>query len=137
MNKISTRQLWMRGAVSAVIAAVVNTALSALSAGLLGAPAFRALQPGPVVTVTIVTVMAGTAVFAILNRLLSRPTRVFSLVSAAIAVLSLIAPIGLSLDPSTFPGATTASALALIPLHLIPAAILIAAFAWRRSGVTA
>lgn len=131
-EKLPTRVVWLRGVIAAVIAALINVAVAAVSAAIVGAsPEFLALQPGPVIATTLVTMLAGTAVFVILNRLLQRPGRVFSIVAFAVAVLSLVAPIGLSMDTSgQFAGSSPAAALALIPLHLIPAVILVAALVW-------
>ncbi|MGV8909716.1 MAG: DUF6069 family protein [Propionicimonas sp.] len=138
-SKLATRQVWARGTVGAGVAAALNVLVAALSARLVNAsPAFLALQPGPVITVTLVTVLAGTAVFAILNRFLTHPRTVFAVVASVVAVASLIAPIALSTDTSgVIAGVSPAAALALIPLHLIPAAVIIGAFGWRRRVVTA
>lgn len=138
-SKLSTGQVWLRGVVSAVIAAVINVGVAIVAAGLVGAsPEFLALTPGPVISVTVVTVLLGTAVYAVLNRLITRPTLVFSIIAAVIAIGSLVGPIALSGDTSgTMAGVTPAAALALIPLHLVPAAVIVSAFAWRSRRVTA
>lgn len=134
--KLSTRQVWVRGVIAAVLATITNVAIAALSARLVDAsPDFPALQPGPVATFTLFTVLMGTAVFALLNRFTARPVRVFTIVASAVALVSLIAPIALAGDTSgTMAGVTPAAALALIPLHLVPAVVIIMALAWRRRG---
>lgn len=135
-QKLSTGTIWLRGVIATVIAAVLNVAVATASATVVGAsPEFLALQPGPVITATVVTMLVGTGLFAILNRFLSRPRRVFAIVALGVAVLSLIAPVTLSMDTSgQFAGNSPAAALSLIPLHLIPAVTLVAALAWNPKG---
>ena len=139
LSKLSNRQMWLRGVVGALIAAAINLGVALVAARLVDAsPEFLALTPGPVVSVTVVTVLIGTAVYAVLNRLVARPTLVFSIIATVIALASLAAPIALSGDTSgTMAGVTPVAAPVLIPLHLIPEAVIVAAFAWRSRKVSA
>ncbi|MFE7843624.1 DUF6069 family protein [Microbacterium sp. NPDC057407] len=119
---------WRRVLLAILIAVVLNVAIAAIAAAALGAADFLALQPGPVATVTIATMLVGTAVYAVLARLTARAARWFTVIALGVAIVSLIAPISLALDGSgSFPGSSPAAALALIPLHLIPAVALVAA----------
>lgn len=138
-SKYTQRQIWTRGVVAALAATVINVVVGIVSARLVDAePTFLPLQPGPVAAITLVTVLAGTAVFAVLNRFVARPVLVFTVIAAVVALASLVPPIALSSDTSgTIAGVTAPAALALIPLHLIPASVIVAAFAWRRPAVAA
>ncbi len=130
--------VFARGAVAAGIATVINVIVaSALAVTVDGSPEFLPLQPGPVITITVATIAAGTVTFALLNWLTTKAFVVFTVIASLVAVASIASPLALSVDDSgTFAGVTAAAALALVPLHIIPAATIIAAFAWRRPGVT-
>ncbi|MEI3865620.1 DUF6069 family protein [Microbacterium sp. CCNWLW134] len=122
-----TRVRWARAGVAILIATASNLLIALAAAAALDAGDFTALQPGPVITVTVLAMILGTLFFAVLARLTRRARGWFVTVALAAAVASLVAPISLAVAPSSFPGATTAAALALIPLHLIPAAALVVA----------
>ncbi|MES2094794.1 MAG: DUF6069 family protein [Actinomycetota bacterium] len=133
---LSTKTIWLRGAAVTGIATVINVLVATVSAIAVDAsPTFLALTPGPVAFLTIVLMAAGTLTYAILNRFGSRVDRWFAVIAIVVALLSLAAPILLAVDPSQAPErlgqASTASASALVPLHLIPAAALLIALRWR------
>lgn len=127
---VRTRVPWIRALIAMVIAVVLNVVIASIAAATLSAPDFIALQPGPVVTVTVVTMLIGTLLYAILVRVTSRAARWFTVIALSVALLSLIAPVSLALDSSgSFPGSTPAASLALVPLHLIPAVAIVTALA--------
>lgn len=122
------RVAWTRVLVAVLIAAVLNVAIAALAAAALDAGDFIALQPGPVATVTAATMLVGTLVYAALTRVTDRAARWFTGIALGVALVSLIAPVSLALDTSgSFSGSSPQAALALIPLHLIPAVALVTA----------
>ncbi|MHC5796055.1 DUF6069 family protein [Lacisediminihabitans sp. FW035] len=132
----STRTVLVRSAIAIVIALTLNAIVAIALSTLVSAPSsFLALTPGPVVFLTALGMIAGTVVYLIVKRLSSRPNLWFAWIASAVALLSLGLPIALAIDPSAAPErlgeATAAAALALIPLHLIPAASLIAALLAR------
>ncbi len=125
--------LWARGAVATAVAATVNVVVALVARAALDVdPDVRALQPGPVLSITVVAMLAGTAVYVLLRSRVRRPGRVFAVVAYAVAVVSLLGPLSLlGADPADFPGVGDAAALALIPLHLIPALVLVPALTRR------
>ncbi|TDN90756.1 DUF6069 family protein [Microbacterium sp. BK668] len=119
---------WTRALVAVGIATVLNVAIAAVAAAVLDAGEFVALQPGPVATVTVGTMLAGTLFFAVLIRVTAHAAPWFTVIALGVALVSLVAPVALAVDSSgSFPGSSPAAALALIPLHLIPAVTLVAA----------
>lgn len=119
----ASRSLATRAGAATGIAVVANLALSqALAAAVDADPDFVALQAGPVAVASAIGVLLGVAAFVVLRRL-GRESLFVPLVVIG-ALLSLGGPIGL-LDATQAqqPGVTDAAALALVPLHLLVAAV--------------
>jgi hypothetical protein len=112
-----------RTAVALLVAVLANVALSqALAAAVDADPDFLALQPGPVAVASAVGVLLGVAAYAVLRRL--GRERLFLPLVAVGALLSLGGPLGLlGATQAAQPGVSDAAALALIPLHLLVAAV--------------
>lgn len=132
----STKTVWLRGLVATAIATATNVLAASAAATVVDAPpTFLALTPGPVAFVTVAAMTIGTLVFALLNRVSQHPMRWFPAIAVVVSLASLAAPLALAVDPAQAPArlgvVTASSALALIPLHLIPAAELIVGLAWR------
>ena len=120
--------------VAAVIASIVNVALGlVLRTGLAIDPAFPPLAPAAIVVFTVVFTLIGGAVFAVMVR--RRPAdavRRFTILAVVVLILSLAAPLSLlGATEAQWPGVSTTAALALVPLHLVAATVLISAI--RRS----
>lgn len=118
------------GLLAALTAAVVNLVIALIGRALVSPPAdFRPLQLGAVVGVTFMAVLAGTAVYALIERRTGRADRSFPVVVWVVAGLSLLQPISLLLvDQPQFEGSQPTSvgaALVLMVLHLVPALIII------------
>ena len=115
-----------RAGVALVVSVVANVALSqALRAVVDADPDFIALQPGPVAVASAVGVLLGVAAYAVLRRLGRK--RLFLPLVAVGALLSLGGPLGLlGATQAAQPGVSDAAALALIPLHLLVAAVVAA-----------
>jgi Family of unknown function (DUF6069) len=125
---VPARRLWKRGLLATAIGATLNLGVAVTAAAALDAPDFAALQPGPVLTATIVSMIAGTGVFVVLQGRVDNPKRVFTVLALGASLLSLAAPISLAQDTSgQFGDVTSAMAMSLIPLHLIPAIVLVLA----------
>ena len=125
-----------RLAATAVVAVAVNVALAlGLRAATDTSSDFLPFQPGPVATATLVGLLAGWALHRVLRRFVRRPDPVFVGVVVVGALLSLGGTLSLlGASPADQPGVTDAAALALIPLHLVPAAALLFAVLGPRRG---
>jgi len=122
---------------AAVAAVIANVLLRAVAVALfdIPQPEFEPLQLRAVVVSTASGVLAGGVVFAIVARLARDPVRVFTIVAAVALVLSLWAPISLGLaDPPEDPGTDAGSVGTLIVMHVVAAAILVAAVTAAASG---
>jgi Family of unknown function (DUF6069) len=115
--------------IAATISALLNVALAtALRIGLGIDLAFRPLNPAGVAVLTFAFTCIGGVVFALIAR--RWPTdavRRFTVVAIVVLVVSLSAPLsllGASQSQWTLGGSTTA-VLALIPLHVIAAIVLV------------
>jgi hypothetical protein len=119
-----------RGALAALVAALLNVVVSRIAAALLDVPGdYGPLQVGPVATFTIVAVLAGTAVYALLTRRTAQPGRVFRIVAWAFAVVSAVPTVLLLVtDQPLLEGsqpAAGATVAATVLLHAIPAAVIV------------
>ena len=113
---------------AASISALANVALgSALRAGLGVDPVFAPLQPGPIIVITVASTFIGGAVFAVIAR--RWPTdaaRRFTIVAILVDIVSLAAPISLlGATEAQRPGVSTLAALALVPLHVVAAIVMV------------
>jgi hypothetical protein len=120
--------------IAATIAAVANVVLAtALRIGLAIDPVFAPLSPAAVAVVTLALTCAGGVVFAVIAR--RWPTdavRRFTIVAIAVLIVSLTAPLNLlGATETERPGVSTSAVLALIPLHVVAATVLVVAI--RRS----
>lgn len=131
-EKFSTGAIWLWGVIAAATAAVINVVVATVSATIVGAsPELVALQPGPVITTTLVTMLAGTAVFTILSRLVQRRDACFDRrFRGDRAQPGCPHRIEHGHIWSVRPRQPRRPARALIPLHLIPAVTLVAALVW-------
>jgi hypothetical protein len=119
----SSRGLFARTGIALLAAVAGNLVLSRLLAAAVDAdPDFLALQPGPVAAASAVGVLLGAALLVVLRRL-GRQRLLVPLVLIG-ALLSLAGPLGLlGATQAEQPGVSDAAALALIPLHLLVAAV--------------
>jgi hypothetical protein len=114
------------GLLGVLLAVVANVVLARMAAVLAGAPpGFPPLRGSAVVFLTLTATALGVALFLILVLTTRRPGHWFRLAAYGTAVLSCLSPLSLALsDPPRVPGATWGLVVALLPLHLAPAAIL-------------
>jgi hypothetical protein len=117
------RSLPARAGAAAALAVAGNLVLSQVLATAVDAdPDFVGLQPGPVAAASLVGVLLGAAVYAVLRRL-GRERLLVPLVVVG-ALLSLGGPLGLlGATQAEQPGVSDAAALALVPLHLLVGAV--------------
>ena len=123
----TTLPLTRRLAWLAAAAIAVNVVLALLLRAATGTSEdFLPLQAGPVVVATAVGLVLGVVLLLVLRRVLRRPQPVFVGLVVLGALLSLAGPVGLlGASPADQPGVTDEAALALVPLHLVPAAALL------------
>lgn len=123
---------------AAVAAAAANLLVRALAVGAfdIPQPEFEPLQIRPVLLSTIGSVIAAGLVFALVARLARDAVRTFYLVAGVALIASLYAPLSLGLaDPPENPGTNAESVGTLIAMHVVSAAIVVAALtgAYRRA----
>ena len=115
--------------IAATISALANVALAtALRIGLGIDPAFRPLNPAGVAVLTFAFTCIGGVVFAVIAR--RWPTdavRRFTIVAIVVLIISLAAPLSLlgATQGEWTLGVSTTAVLALIPLHLVAATVLV------------
>ena len=121
--------LWKCALLAMGVSAAINAVLYLLGAAL-GAFPREVVVPNaggpmtlmPVVTASVVGVLGGTAVFALLRRFVVRPVRVFVLVAVVVLFLSFVTPF-------TIPGAPPAMIAVLEAMHVVVAAVTVWALA--------
>ena len=121
--------MWWLG-VQAIIGSVVETlAVRAAALAVLDGPAeFPPLMsPAPTIFFTVVGVMLGVAVFAVVRRVASWPIRLFRIVAAVGLVLSFLPNVWLLTDAAgrTFPGASISGVGTLMVQHVVVAAVVV------------
>lgn len=124
---IPTRTVWARGAVAAIVAAVLNAIVAVAATAISDIDsAFLPLQPAMVAGFTLGAMLVGTGVYLVIRRFAKRPERVFTIVALVFGVLSIASPLSLlGASQASQPGVSDTAALWLIPLHLIPAPVLV------------
>jgi peptidoglycan/LPS O-acetylase OafA/YrhL len=124
-GRIPVGRILRAGLTAAAAAAVINVLYALLMRGVLGASGdFAPLQPLTVALSTIGGALAATAVFVLLSRFARRPVRPFQLIALVALLLSFVNPfIIIGSDSPRFGGATTQTALALMPMHVVVAAL--------------
>jgi Family of unknown function (DUF6069) len=120
--------LLSRIAIAAVAAVVGNVLLRALAIAVFDIPdAFEHLALRAVIVSTLVGVLAAAVVYAVIERQASDPARTFTKVALVALVVSLAAPLSVSGDE----GAEAAAIGTLMLMHVLTAAVVIAAFSRR------
>ncbi len=119
----------MRTAIAAVAATVANVLLRAIAVAVFDIPdAFEHLALRAVVLSTVLAVVAAGLVYWIVARLSPTPDRTFTIIALVALLLSLVAPLTVGLeDPPEYPGTDAASVGTLMAMHVVAAAITIAA----------
>lgn len=127
-QRVSGKQIWLTGLFAAIASMIINVVLSlALRAALDVSDEFSQLKPPAVVLNTVVAILLGTAVYQLISRRARRPLRTFTILVGVVLVLSMVPPLvllGMESSPY-YPGLSDAAALALMPLHIPPAAVLL------------
>lgn len=120
------RPVWRAGLASAAAASVATTVLAAATSAVgvsFAGPTGEAIPLLGFTQLTFIFSMMGVALAAVLTRRAQRPRRTFVRTTVALTVLSCVPDVTFGFD--------TASAIALIALHIIAAAIVIPPLANR------
>ena len=133
-SALATKPLWLVGVASTVVAAVVTVLIAAVARAAdvplaVAASSDDAVEAIPPVGFAPVVLMAGAIgiVLALaLNRWAKRPARTFVAVTVALTAVSFITP-----TEAVAHNATTATRLVLALAHVVAAAIIIPAIAYR------
>ncbi|WP_245202874.1 DUF6069 family protein [Halorubrum alkaliphilum] len=121
---ISVQTLAARGAVTFIIAVIVNLTLGwvALTQGLVASTEF--FQYPPIVVWTLLGTAGATGVYGVLTRRSTTPDRMFVLLAIGALILSFLPNIGLLLAVE---GVTTSEVIGLMALHVPPAIVAVLA----------
>jgi Family of unknown function (DUF6069) len=115
---------------AAVAATAANLALRALAVAVfdIPQPEFEPLEVRAVIVSTVGGVAAAGIVFALVLRFARDPLRTFAVVAVVALVASLWPPLSLGVeDPPENPGTNAESVGTLIAMHVVTAAICVAA----------
>lgn len=131
-STLATTPVWRIGALAAIVAALATTAVAvlakALGVPLMAAPqtadAAQAIPMSGFAMGTLLSTAIGTVLAVVLARRAKRPAQWFVAITAVLTVVSFAGPI-------TTGYATTATRLVLELTHVLAAAIVIPALAWR------
>ena len=133
-SALATKPVWLVGAASTVVAAVVTVAIAAVAKAAdvplaVAASSDDAVEAIPAAGFAPVVLMAGAIgiVLALaFNRWAKQPARTFVAVTVALTAVSFITP-----TEAVAHNATTATRLVLALAHVVAAAIIIPAIAYR------
>lgn len=123
-KRVDYSKLWWVALVAAAAAAAVNAVIYFIAAALgafpptLITPAGQPLTVVPVIFSSVVGIIGGAIVYAILGRVLKRPVSVFRIVALIVLVLSLAQPLIIA-------GASALDIFALEIMHLVAGAFAI------------
>ncbi|BAL89907.1 hypothetical protein AMIS_46870 [Actinoplanes missouriensis 431] len=128
---VRTGRVVVQGLVATAVAVVLNVAVGlALRAALGVDEAFLPLTPGAIAFFTLLSSLAGVVAYLIVRRW---SARAFPIIAFGVAAVSLAGPLNLlRAGDADWEGLTTGAALALIPLHILPAVVLVVAFRRRQ-----
>lgn len=130
MTPPTKRALLLRGIVATVLAAALNAVLVAAARALDIAPGFEPIAYPPVIFLTVLGVLAATAVFALVTRLRHEPGQTFPRLAAVALVLSFVPDfVLLQVDPA----ATVLGVVVLMVMHVVAAVVAVGLLVpWRR-----
>jgi hypothetical protein len=114
--------------IAATISVLADVALATALRMLLGIDAvFRPLNPAAVAVLTFAFTCIGGVVFAVIaHRWPTDAVRRFTIIAIVVLIVSLAAPLSLlGATQAQQPGVSTTAVLALIPLHVVAAIVLV------------
>ncbi len=122
-ERASTRPLWQAAAITAITALIANLAIYGLTRALVDVPhRFTPLRPGSVAFLTILGVIAATAVYRALSSRSTQPVLTFRRIVPVALIVSLI-PDALIWATGAYGGtATSKTVLPLMAMHVAAAA---------------
>lgn len=127
---IDRKRILLVGGATILAAVIANLIARAILMALLPIdPAFPPFSVGAIALLTALFTGIGVGVFALIARFAKQPYRVFLVVAVIAFAVSIIPNLVSAADPTAipfpFPGASSTAFLALIVLHVVPAAIAI------------
>ncbi|MEV4807122.1 DUF6069 family protein [Nonomuraea sp. NPDC049421] len=124
MNKSLRRLLTVGGAaVAALVVWAVAVPLAGVALTVQMGGGLQEVGPVSVVVASLVIGLAGWALLAVLERVTSRPGRVWTVVAPAVLVLSLLGPLGRAVGG--------AAMSVLVVMHLVVGGVLVGGLARR------
>jgi hypothetical protein len=124
-KEVNTSRIWLGGLITIVLAVIGNLILVWLANRLLTIPPeFEPLQPVRISLFTVVGVLGGVIVYAILAAKAKHPIRTYQRVAWIVLVLSMIPDIGLYFS-EVMPGTTVTAVIILMLSHVVAGLIAI------------
>lgn len=124
-KEVKTSRIWLGGLITIALAVVGNLILVWLANLLVEIPPeFEPLQPWRVSLFTVVGVLGGVIVYAILAAKAKRPIRTYKRVAWIVLALSMIPDIGLYFA-NVMPGTTLTAVIVLMLTHVVAGLIAI------------
>jgi len=122
---IPLSRIFIAGLLAIIASSLANTVVRFITVMLFSIdPVFGPLQLMTPIVFTVIGVLGGVIVFAILSRTVQRPMRVFQIVALVVLLVSLIPNILLFFANSMLiPGLTVPGIIALIVMHFVAWAI--------------
>jgi hypothetical protein len=125
LPRIGSGRIWLAGVAATLLATIINIGIGLVATLLFSVPAeFEPLQNWAIGFTTIFVGFGATSVFAGLNRFVSKPRKLFLVVSAIVLFLSVLPLIPLLLiEPKYDPGTNLQTISTLFLIHLTTAGI--------------
>ncbi len=122
---VSARRLLWAAPLAAVLAAALNLGVLAIAVALGAVPSgFPLLNPGSVIGSSVVGVILGAVVFALLARLTRHPVRTFRIVAVVALLLSFATPLMAATGRIPDAGTVTAGTVAtMLLMHVVAAGV--------------
>jgi hypothetical protein len=124
-KEVNTGRIWLGGLITIVLAVIGNLLWVWLAKMLFPiSPEFLPLQPARVAALTVVGVLGGVILYAILASKSNRPIRAYQRIAWIVFLVSLLPDVGLYFS-GFIPGTTVTAVLVLMFTHVIAALIAI------------
>jgi peptidoglycan/LPS O-acetylase OafA/YrhL len=113
--------------VAAVVATAMNAVIAAIAHGAGASSQFQALQLPTYGTFTVIGVLAGAAGWAVVRAKARNPRRVMRVLAPAVVLVSFVPDVLVGISAG-LPGASWGGVVALMVMHVVVAAVAIAAY---------
>lgn len=125
LSRMVADRIWLAGVAATLLATVINLMIGVVATLLFSvATEFEPLQNWSIVFTTILVGLSATSVFAVLNRFVSNPRKLFLIISGIVLFLSVLPLIPLLvIEPKYYPGTNLQTISTLFLMHLTTAGV--------------